>query len=273
MSFIFAVESFKFYKLKQQNVLRGLFLLAFLLNVAGLVFPIGDSNMLPVLEKIQSGLSKSDVTEVMAGFALINRGHYLFFGTQLLITCLNLLLSYFYANAYLAERANAKASDGVVKLLKALPKLLLMGLVLLLPILFSSLLFFIPLFIMAVMFVFAPVFASMDGHGAIESLEDSRKLSRGKRLAIAITFAVQLLVFNLPVSFILSAVPTGTNLSLVIQAFADGFFILMRGRLIAIFYYFFRVQLVQHKSEDFLELDLQAILKDADSQDSQDSQK
>lgn len=266
MSFIFTLESFKFFKLKDQTVLRALFLTAFLLNVAVLVFPLGNGNILPILERVQAGLLSQDPNEVLAGFSLFTREHYLFYGVQLLLIMFNFFMSYLYANAYLAERRNEAASRGLLSLLKSLPKLVLIGLILFLPILFSSLLFFIPLIIIAVTYVFAPVFASMEKHGALESLEDSRKLSRGNRLAIGITFAVQVILFNFPVNLILGFLPKDTNVILVVQAFANSFFLLMRGRLIGIFYYFFRVQLMNKKLEDLIGVNPQDLFKPSEPQ-------
>ena len=52
MSFYFAIESLKFYKVKQVKVVQGLFLAAFLLNVWLTVFPPGDPYIYPIFEKM-----------------------------------------------------------------------------------------------------------------------------------------------------------------------------------------------------------------------------
>lgn len=271
MSFIFTLESFKFYKIKHENVLRALFLVAFLLNAMITVFPPGDTNFGLVFEKIQAGVEAANPVTIMEGFNLLNKGHYLYFGSQILLALANLFISYTYASVYIAERQNEAAPAAVLKLLQALPKLLLMVLIFLLPALFSSMLFFIPLLIMIFTFIFAPLFAGTEKHGVIESLADSRKLSRGNRLAMGITFVVQYFIFSLPINLIMTLFPLGGATSLVLQAFANALFLLMRGRLIGIFYYFFRVQLVNKKLEDFTPIDAAKLFpeQEADKPDDQ----
>ncbi len=271
MSFIFTLESFKFYKIKEENVLRALFLFAFLLNALIMVFPPGDPNLWPVLERVQAGVEAANPVTIIEGFNLLSRGHFLFFGSQLALMLANVFISYLYASVYIAERRHEGGVTGLVSMLKALPKLLLMMLIFLLPAFFSSMFFFIPLLFIVFTFIFTPLFAGTEKHGVIESLEDSRKLSRGNRLAMGITFVVQYFVFSLPANIILTLFPQGNVTGLVLQAFANALFILMRGRLIGIFYYFFRVQLVNKKLEDFTAVDSATLFPEQEAEQPDDN--
>lgn len=271
MSFYFAIESLKFYKLKQSQAVQGLFITTFLLNVYLTVFPPGDGNLLPILEKMYEATKNNQPFEAMAALGLINGKHLLYFGAQFLLLLLNLFFTYLYANAYVSERANEKASHGMLLLLKSVPKLIGMGALFLLPIFLSSLLMFIPLIFLALSFFFAPVFASMEKAKTLEALEASSRLSKGYRIAMGFSFLLQIFIVNLPVNLLLGLMDPESNVALVLTAFFNTLFILMRGRLIGMFYQFFRVQLMNKKMEEVLTMERAEWLKAMnDSQSGED---
>ncbi len=240
MGTAFTIESIKFYKTKSQWFVRAIFLLALALNLGFSLFPIGDNNfsalMLYTDEVSQNMMSYAMNPQALAALpAPLSQGNIVFMISYLILQLVNLTLVLTYAGGYSAERVGKLAGEGIKRMLISLPKVLLLLLILIIPALFSSFLFWIPLIVLVCALCFAPLFYSEHGMGFVAGLKESIRRTKGRKLYIFVSFALLGILFDLASLL----VPDNPAITQWILPFFDVLLILMRGRLLGLLYVFF----------------------------------
>ncbi|MDD2213337.1 MAG: hypothetical protein PHR21_02170 [Oscillospiraceae bacterium] len=239
MSFIFILESLKFYKMKSERVVQLLFLLTLGINLLFSFYNPGDSDF----SALQSYLLRELVpatTVVTTNFPTpVSTGNLIFLGWRLLQFALNLLLSFFYASAYTAERQGLPAVKGLKAMAVVLPQVLGLGLLLIVPALLSVFLLWIPLIILTLMLFMTPLILADQRVTLRQAMQTSADLSHKRKGFFFGLFFLLFLLASMAESLLLSFSESLTLVYLVVYAFLATLYVLMRGRLIGLIYYFF----------------------------------
>ena len=233
MKFIILLESFKIHKLRHEKTVQLWFVLLYLVNLMPLVLPIGDkdfSALAVALDKMLGG----DFS-VAPAWTLFTPGNWLVLGLMMLASLTTLFFSLLYATLYVGEKTDNKPSDAFRDCLWALPRLVLLAMLLLLPAMMSVMFAFIPLIIFAFMMYFLPLMLSIERRPLLPAMQASYEAT--KRQKLSIFFKVLILSFmlqlpqNLVQGLVRSALPYYALITffVVLQA-------LVHGRLMGILY-------------------------------------
>ena len=236
MTFIILLESLKFHKLKHERAVQIGFVGLFLLNLSVLVLPIGDRNFdslfLAFDELMDGNLAVQPVWE------LLSAGNMLLIGLMLLLNLIMLFSSFVYATLYVGEKDGMTTGQAVVRCLKALLPITLLGLVMLLPALVSVMFAFIPVLVFLIMMYFLPLNLSLDRDSLNDAIRHSYEMTSKKRLFILFQSIMLSLLLTLPQNLLLNL--SGKNQ--IVYAAISCFFIVIRsftqGRLMGILYLF-----------------------------------
>ncbi|NJP40769.1 hypothetical protein HCH52_06850 [Oscillospiraceae bacterium HV4-5-C5C] len=239
MSFIFVLESLKFYKMKSERTVQLLFLLTLGFNLLFLIFSPGDSDF----SALQSYLLRELVpatTVVSTSFpAPVSTGNLIYLGWRFLQFCLNLILSFFYASAYTAERQGLPAFKGIKALAVVLPQVIALGLMLVVPALLSAFLLWIPLIILTLMLFMAPLILADRRVSLRQAMQTSADLSRKRKGFFFGLFLLLFILASMAESLLLSFTDSASLVYVTVYAFLETLYVLMRGRLTGLIYYFF----------------------------------
>lgn len=230
---IIALDSLKFYKLKNENTARILFLIVYALFVGFYALPVGepiDANKL--LSYLQG--ETTDATKLITISNII----YLLlqFGCYLITSFIALI----YANCYVMEAEGFPSKKAVLSSIRKLPGLIGYLLLMIAPVAISSVFCFIPLVYLIYAMFFVPIMITEGKKGIIEAMMDSFRATRGIKFSIFFTQVMIYFVINIPISIFASLfLYTGLNDTLpeyLVLAFLSAAYTLMGGRMLGNFY-------------------------------------
>lgn len=232
-SLIIALDSLKFYKLKNENTARILFLIVYALFLGFYTFPIGEPVDIDTL-------TKAIQVDSTAIFTILTRGNLVYFVSQLILFILTSFFALIYANCYVMQSEGFPSKKAVVSTIRGLPKLIGLILLMIAPVALSSILLFIPLIFLVYSLFFTPLLIVEGKKGIIEAIIESFRTTRGVRFNIFITQMVLYFIMNLPITLFSSAFfYTGNNNTFaeyLVLSFLRAAYVLMGGRLIGNFY-------------------------------------
>lgn len=228
-----AFESLRFYKLKNENTARMLFLILYGLYLAFYSFPVGSSFSIEFLMDSLQG----DPREIYREFST---GHLLHYSVIVLFTLVTSFISLVYANCHVMESENFPNKKGVMSSMFKLPQLVLLVL-LMVPLLFlSSFFLFIPFIFIYYSLFFAPLLITEGKKSVSESIIESFTATRGYKFSIFFTHITIYFIMNIPTSIAAAVfISTGyhdTLAQFLVMSFLRAAYILMTGRMLGNFY-------------------------------------
>lgn len=267
MGLVFAVEAIKFHKLKQEWLVRLLFLMSLALGLVPLVFERGFKAYQEVAIRLQSLMETRGMEQFLNLRQAMNADFYSYVMVLGLAALIQILLIYLYATAYVSERQGLSIRSALLSFAKItwifVGLLCLMGLLAL----FSSFLFFLPLIVVTLLLLFVPLILIEEKCQAkklslMEALSKSMELGRGRKFAIFSSFVFLHLVVMLIMSFLDGPFSENRQALILLSAFFSACLTLMQGRLIGIYYHFFSVSLGGRSLQDYLTQDPSQIYED-----------
>lgn len=245
MSFAFALEALKFHRLKNEKIVRILFLILLAMNAAFYFWPPGDPDLSKVARYISEQLQLSQFDNGSSLFTELppfTRGNLIYIGCSVLVYLVGVLIGLLYSGAYAAERIGQKATLGLVSMLKAFPKVILLGLIILVPAILSSILMWIPLIIFLSGACFAPLLYSEKRQRLFLGLAVSWQFTYRKKFTIFLSFILISLASDGILMVLALLLPKSAQVIGVLAIFINSVFTLVGGRLLGILYVFFTRQ-------------------------------
>jgi hypothetical protein len=234
VNFSIILESLKFYKLKNDRLIQIWFILLYVLNLLVYVLPIGDNDFSRYFDMLAKILEEGSLP---AGFALpFTTGNLVFLGMTLLITLFNAFCTLAYAALYISEFDGLRPAQVVQQSLAALPRLILFGLLILVPAIMTACLAFIPLIVFGVMMYFLPLYLILDKHKLAESMHQSFLSTRNRKIFIFAQAALISFVISVPRNLILNFFPDAVIPMAIIASFFAVLQTFIQGRLMGILY-------------------------------------
>lgn len=235
MTLLTLIEAFKIHKLRHERRIQLWFLLLYGIHLLVLLLPIGDQNFDALLSAYETILSGNGVPPPV--WDVLTPGNWLYLGLLALTYLISAFFAFLYAVLFVSERDPQAQESAVFRLtLKALPPLILLGLILAIPAFLSALLLFLPLIIFAFMMYFLPLNLALGHQPLGQAMRSSFKQTRGKRLSLFFKVFLLSFLLSIPQSLV---VPLASG-SQVSYAILNSFFVVlqafMQGRLMGILY-------------------------------------
>lgn len=227
------LDSLKFYKLKNENTARILFVLVYAVFLAFYMFPVG----VPVdIEAFTNAL----MDQSAASLPTLSGSNILNFASQIVLTLVTAFFSLIYANCHVMESEGFPDKKAVMSMIRAIPKLAGFLLLMLVPVVVSSVFAFIPLIYLFYALFFSPMLIIEGKRGIVESIMESFKSTKGIKLSIFISQIMLYFLMNLPITLFNTAFyyigNSGTLAEYLVMSFLRAAYVLMGGRLIGNFY-------------------------------------
>jgi len=261
---IIALDSLKFYKLKNENTARILFLIVYILFLGFYAFPIGKPLDIDQITKILQGVAIAD-------FSAIISGNLVFLASQLFLYILTSFFALVYANCYVMQSEGFPSKKAVLSSIRGLPKLIGFMILMLVPVALSSFFAFIPLIFLFYALFFVPMLITEGKRGIIEAIVESFKSTKGVRFNIFITQMMVYFIMNIPITLFGSAfLYTGNSNTIaefLVLSFLRAAYVLMGGRLIGNFYL-----MVIKNEEKIRKVNVDVSESNSDSEDNQDEE-
>ncbi|MHB1485449.1 MAG: hypothetical protein ACYCYI_12410 [Saccharofermentanales bacterium] len=230
---IIALESLRFYKLKNENTARILFLIVFALILGFYVFPIGTPIDNATLTKIVQGNATISIS-------LISISNIVYYSVQFVIYLITSFLSLIYAASYVMEAEGFPNRKAVISSFRSLPRLIGFLLLLAVPVAISSLLAFLPLIFLFYALFFTPLLIIEGRKGIFKAIAESFRTTHGIRFNIFITQMIIWLLMNILTGIFSAAfINVGYSASIgefLILSFLRAAYVLISGRLAGNFY-------------------------------------
>ncbi len=230
---LIALDSLKFYKLKNEWTARILFLIVYALFLAFDLFPIGEPISLDTINTlIQSGS--------VSNLPLLTPGNILAFASQLALTGVTGFIALIYANCFVMQADDIPDKKAILEAFRGLPKLLGFLFLMLIPIGISSVFAFIPLIFLYFALYFAPLLITEAKKGIFQAIISSYQSTKGMKITIFVSQILLYFIMNLPItmfsSIFLSYGYQNTLAEFLVLSFLRASYILMGGRLAGNFY-------------------------------------
>jgi hypothetical protein len=230
MNLIVAFEALKFYKVKSEKVIQRWFIVLYLINISIWFVPFADSDFTAAFQALNS------IAAGEAASFMLTKGNWVFIGLMLLVQLINLLFTFMYAALFVRERVDINRSGSAKSMAHALPRLILLLLLLLFPAILSMFMLMIPLIVFAAMMYFLPLNLMLDKSGLADGMQLSFRQSKGFRLLIFIQVMFLSLLVTFPESIIIGFFPDNVTASILIQSFFSVLLAFSQGRLMGILY-------------------------------------
>ena len=230
MNLLLLLETIKFHRIKQEAAVRNLFLVCYLVNVGVYFFPGSDPDLTSLVNALEAFAMGESVKPV------ITEGNLLFAGLSVVAMLVTLLCTFIYAALFAGDREGNATREIMTSVIKAVPSLVLCGILLIVPIIFSALLMFIPLFIILTALYFLPLNLILGRMKLTEAMTTSFKDTRHAKMIIFLQYTMLMIVMNLPESLLVNLLPVTGIAAVLIAAFFISAQAMMRGRLMGIFY-------------------------------------
>lgn len=228
-----ALDSLKFYKLKNEKTARLLFLIVYALFLGFYLFPIGD----PIsIDAINSLLQKGTVSNL----PLLTSGNIISFASQIGLTIITSFFALIYASCFVMQSEEISNKKAIFAAFRGMPKLIGFLLLMLIPVMISSLFAFIPLIYLFYALFFAPLLIIEGKKGIIEAVIGSYQTTKGLKFTIFISQILLYFIMNIPItifgSIFLSYGYDNTLGEFLVMSFLRAAYVLMGGRLVGNFY-------------------------------------
>ena len=222
MSFAIVLESLKFYKLKHETTVRLWFVVLYALNILIFFLPFVDTDFSDFYyflnDFLSNGKTSLSLTDVMTA------GNWLFIGFSLSLNLINAFFSLMYATLFIGERTGMTAGQAALRSLSAAGRLILLGLLLLVPALLSAYLLFMPVIVFAFMMYFMPLSLTIERQKMPEAMHSSYQSTRRQKLFIFLQVVLLSMIISIPRGLILRLIP----MSLIPTAIVSTFFTVMQ---------------------------------------------
>jgi len=230
---IIAFDSLRFYKLKNENTARTLFLILYALILLSSILPIGEPFSLEFLMRTL----QNDPAAIINSFGSKQLIYYTF---MLAVSLVSSFIALIYANCMVMESENFPNRKAIRTSFIKLPQIILY-VILAMPVIFiSSVLAFIPLIFLYYMMYFVPLFLTEGRKNVFEAIVESFTHTRGYKFSIFFTQLTIYFIMNIPISLINATfISTGydnTSAEALLLSFLRAAYILMTGRMMANFY-------------------------------------
>jgi hypothetical protein len=230
MNLFVTLEALKIYRMKAEKLVQIMFVVLFIVN-AGIWF-------LPFVDRDFSGFFAA-VDEMAAGRMseiVLTRGNWLLLILTGLVQLINLIAVFIYAAQFASERMpSVERSLGRMSL-HALPRLLLIALLLIVPAIMSVMLMMIPLLVFVFMMYFLPINLLLHRQSIAYAMHKSFEQTKGFRLLIFFQVFFLSLILTFPESIIIGFMPDNFIATVMIQSFFAVYLALSQGRLMGIYY-------------------------------------
>lgn len=237
MSFMFTWEAFRFHKLRDHLLVQVLFLVTLGVQVLFNLFPPGNPDFTPfILAVAELPRGQWDVMGVMN---TLDMTHLVYLGSSVLLSLFNTLIMLLYSGGLVSELDGLPATRGVFAMMRRIPHLILFALLMLVPFLLSLAFMLIPFIILLCFLAFTPLFMSSKKLKLGQAMSESTRLTQGAKLNIFLSFLLLSFIFGLPQSIIQRLVPANRFSQGLIAAFFTTLQILMRGRLLGLYFVYF----------------------------------
>lgn len=268
MSLVFALEAIKFHRLKHEWTVRLLFLVALAFCAAPFFMPEGSRALTQLINHMNNLIMSPEPQNFAALRESLTPQLYSYLALILLCSLATLYISYLYAAVYFAERSGRSVRSGFASMLRNLPLLILTALAMLLLAIPSSFFFFIPLLVLAMIMLFFPlILMDMRMHKEASvrigaALRASVMLSAGRKFAMFVSFVILNFIFVTIPDLLTRPFQQQIPSIELIKGFFAAVLCLARGRLIALYYYFFTTKLRDRSIQEYMQNDPQQIFED-----------
>lgn len=231
MNLLLTLESIKFYKVKHERLVQIGFVLLFLLNLMPYLLPFGNPYY-PEFERSMSAFmaNPADPASVLTG------GNIAVIMMTAASSLVNLLFTFAYATLMVGE-SDARTNREIFKgFLVGLPRLILLGILMIVPVILSAFLVMIPVVIAVSNLYLLPLMLLADRKKLTVAIQDSMAGTKGFRMMILLQMFFLSALLYLPESIILGFVPASYMASVFIAQFFAVLQTFAQGRLMGTFY-------------------------------------
>ncbi len=238
MNFLIILESLKFYKVRHERTVQIWFLLLYGLNMLPYILPIGDRDFSLYLSAVEDLLAGKLPAQGLNVLQLLTPGNWLLLGLSVLAGLINGFFTLMYATLYVGENDDMKPRQSFTRSLAAIPRLILLALLLAVPAVLSACLAFLPLVVFVVMMYFLPLNLTINRQPLAESMHQSYLGTQRQKIFIFVQVVLVSLLITLPQNIIEAVTPDGYLPYLFITTFFTILRAFVQGRLMGILYLF-----------------------------------
>jgi hypothetical protein len=233
MNLSLTFEALKFYKVRHERTVQLGFVLLYLINIVLYFLPIGDTDFTAFNDAFNAIVAGQS-----AVLPVLTTGNWITLGLMALASLINLFATFFYAALFVGEAAGQSIKQIVGGCLRALPRLLLFMVLLLVPSMFTAILFLIPLLIFVTMMYFLPLHLMHERQTLPQALHNSFTNTRGSKMNIFFQMFFLSILVSLPKNLFLTFAPQSELPVVLIETFFTVLQALAQGRLMGMLYLF-----------------------------------
>lgn len=235
MAIFFALESLKFYKMRNQRFVATFFLIVMLAVFGSLLIQVGDPDFSPLFATFDTFLNDRVVPDEIP----LSRGNIIYMAYMLAIILVLELFKYLFASIYIAEVMGQSVKDGLLRMLRYTPSTLLLLIISGIIMGLSSFLMLIPYFWFSFATLFGPLIRAQDRVKFIASLEASYQYTRGNKIILFASSILISLVLRFIEPLIRGFAPRNLLSIRLISAFFMTISMMIQGRFLGMTYIYF----------------------------------
>lgn len=239
MYLLLLFDSLKIHKIRHERQVQIWFVLLFGLNLIPYLLPYSDrdfSRLQNAMTEMLQAMAEGRLTVVPTPWELLSAGNLLLMGLAMLASLITLFFGLVYAVLIVSESSEGTPKEAIQHSLSALPRLLLLSVLLIVPAFFSAFVMFIPLIIFLLMMTCLPLYLALSQKTLTDAMRHSYDVTKGHKLMIFVQVVLLLLVISFPQNLILSFVGSSSWAHLLILTFFQVFRALAFGRLMGRLY-------------------------------------
>lgn len=260
MAIFFALESLKFYKMRNQRFVATFFLIVMLAVFGSLMIQVGDRDFGPLYATLETFMND----RVLPTEIPLSEGNIIYLAYMITIILVLELLKYLFASSYVAEVMGQSPKDGLLKMLRYLPSTILLLIISGIIMGLSSFLMLIPYFWFSFATLFGPLIRAQDKEKFIASLESSYQYTRGNKFLLFATSILISLILRFIEPLIRGLAPYNLLSIRLISAFFMTLSMMIQGRFLGMTYIYF-VKFFPRMANSFGYRDPRQMLKDIEA--------
>lgn len=260
MAILFALESLKFYKMRNQRFVATFFLIVMLAVFGLLMIQVGDRDFGPFYATLETFLTDRVIPTELP----LSEGNLIYLAYMLAIILVLELLKYLFASSFIAEVTGQPAKDGLFKMLRYLPTTILLLVISGIIMGLSSFLMLIPYFWFSFATLFGPLIRAQEGEKFIGSLESSYQYTRGNKFILFASSIFISLILRFIEPLIRGIAPYNLLSMRLISAFFMTITMMIQGRFLGMTYVYF-VKFFPRMASAFGYRDPRQMLKDIEA--------
>jgi len=234
VSFAVILESLKFYKLKHEKTVRLWFVLLYALNIVIYFLPFVDTDFSDFYYFLNDFLADGGTTLILTD--VVSPGNWAFIGLSLFLTLINAFFGLLYATLFVGEYKGMTVGETTLRSLGAAPRIILLGVLLLVPALLSAYLLFMPVIVFALMMYFMPLTLTLEKQKLAEAMHSSYQTTRGQKVFIFFQAVLLSMIISIPRGLILRIVPMDLITTAIVATFFTVLQTFMQARLMGFLY-------------------------------------